>query len=172
MIILVSGWIKSGKDTFANHLEKNYNYNHLAFADVLKKYVSHKYDVPLHLCYSHEGKDTLIKKVGMTVRQVLIKEGERMRQQDPYYWVNKISYVIQNNCVISDFRFPEEFQRLKELYKGEVYTVRIERPGITTITDKTEHMLDRFDFDFTILNNGTLYEFYHKIDKLMHIFYD
>jgi hypothetical protein len=170
MIILVSGWIKSGKDTFAELLQKEYNFTQVAFADSLKTYVASKYKIPVSWCYTHEGKDSIIKKVGMTVRQVLIKESERIKEINPFHWVNATIYSIRScpNVVISDFRFPVEVNRLKQIFpERHIVTVRINRFEKALSAHFTEHALDDYDFDIIVDNIGTPSEFETNIRNVM-----
>ncbi|MGH2331176.1 hypothetical protein [Thermoanaerobacter mathranii] len=67
-------------------------------------------------------------------------------------------------AVIADWRFKHEYLKMKEVFRTEnTITIRIEREGLNTIDDITEHDLDNFlDYDFVVLNNGSLQELEEK----------
>jgi len=46
MILLISAWKNSGKDTVAAHLKEVYGFNQLSFAGVLKDMVADEYNIP------------------------------------------------------------------------------------------------------------------------------
>lgn len=46
-IVAISGWVKSGKDTMANHILDTRTSKRIAFADALKENVNRDFDIPL-----------------------------------------------------------------------------------------------------------------------------
>lgn len=90
------------------------------------------------------------------------------REQDPDVWVRclfeSIESIPDENVFISDLRFPNEMERLKE--EGFV-CVRILRDVNETSNHASEVGLLNAEFDFVIENNGTLEEFYEKLDTLV-----
>jgi hypothetical protein len=46
LVVALSGWKQSGKDTVANYLTKCHNFTRVAFADSLKDLVAQEYDIP------------------------------------------------------------------------------------------------------------------------------
>lgn len=57
IVIAVSGWKGSGKDTMAEYLVNDYGYTRVAFADVLKEMVAEQYNIPLNSCHLPELKE-------------------------------------------------------------------------------------------------------------------
>ena len=51
IVIGVSGWKGSGKDTMADYLIRDYGYKRLAFADVLKQMTAEQYNFNLKMCH-------------------------------------------------------------------------------------------------------------------------
>lgn len=49
-VLALSGWKKSGKDTAAEYLVKEYGFVRFGFADVLKDMVAEQYDIPREHC--------------------------------------------------------------------------------------------------------------------------
>lgn len=116
MILLLSGWKKSGKDTGADYLINTYGFQRVSFADKLKEKVAQDFDVPLKymhdqnlkelplLQYPVESKDAFSEHVNNymtgehatvpcsnqkyhTPRSLCILMGSVMRSVDSNYWV-------------------------------------------------------------------------------------
>lgn len=49
-VIAISGWKRSGKDTAAEHLIKEYGFKRIAFADPLKDRVAEEFEIPRNHC--------------------------------------------------------------------------------------------------------------------------
>ena len=140
-IILLSGYLKSGKDLVGEYLVEKYNYKRLAFADSLKHEVSSLYKIPLEDTFTQHGKAkkiTLLKKCGdyvdeskQTIRQILIDHGMFRRSQDPNYWIHKVKQDINTSnhdkFVITDCRFPNEFNVLNNDTHLKIKVWRINR---------------------------------------------
>lgn len=167
-IILISGKMGHGKDTFANflkeHLEKlNKKICILHYGDYLK-YCLSQY-------YNWNGKKD------QAGRSLLQHFGtEVVRAKDPDFWVNTIINLINvlydewDYFLIPDTRMENEIELIKEAFQGKVSTVRIERyngdfsrylnPTFSPEqhTHISETALDNYYFDYYI-ENFTLSEF-------------
>lgn len=183
IIIFISGYLQSGKDTVGNFLVKKYDFIRLAFADELKNEVSKLYNIDRLLMDTSNGKkqsiDVNIEGV-TTVRDLLICHGKSRRDFDEKYWalkiVDKIHSLSQNGhdkFVISDWRFYNEYQTIVEdpyikSNDGRVLTWRINRWDIPPSTDESEISLDKFNFD-KIIDNKQIQQqdLYEKIQCLM-----
>lgn len=170
-ILLLAGKANSGKDTGANHLVSKYSFTRFAFADALKDFVAEKYKIDKNMLYSQEGKKTMYLNTGKTMRDLLIEEGLAHRKIDPDYWIkivcNKIM-LTNGNCVISDFRFPNEYSTLVETLEDtcNVKTVCILREnGAESIDDISETSLLDFKFDKVWFNDRTIYDLHKSIDN-------
>lgn len=85
----------------------------------------------------------------------------------PNAWVNALfaDYNSDKKWVITDTRFPNEANRIKEL--GGVM-VRIERPencGMVVSNHESETALDNYDFDIVITNDGTIEDLINQINE-------
>jgi hypothetical protein len=108
----------------------------------------------------------------VTVRRILQWWGtEYRRAQDPDYWTKawarKISQYDPNttHILIDDVRFINELNSIKE--QGGLI-VKIERPGFNGANNHaSETALDDYrDWDAVLLNDGSLHQFYGKLETL------
>jgi hypothetical protein len=161
-ILGVSGWARSGKDTFADSLSLKKNYKKISFAQPLKDillilnpYIKEiemdlKQAVNLH---TWEG----IKKYN-EVRRLLQTMGTEIGRK--YFgedvWINLALDAVEDGkkVIISDVRFKNEANAIQEL-NGKI--VRIVRHGVEAPNNHvSEHELDEYPFFNRILyNNGT-----------------
>ena len=185
MLILLSGWKGSGKDTAADYLVRQHGFIKLAFAAALKDAVSETYGVPRHffddrtlkekalLQFPVHIKDGFSEHVNVymrgdfatkdrvtyhTPRSLCILEGSVKRSVDPNYWVKRALRGInteRGNYVIADWRYRSEFEAVRDLGLNPL-TVRIERFESTASTDPSERDLDRFIFHTVIENKGPI----------------
>lgn len=165
--ILLSGWSGSGKDTVGQSLGRLYGAKRLAFADYLKTLVANQYNFPVEWAHTSSGKQTILP-CGKTVREVLVTEGQLIRQQqnDPELFARHVVEQIladtptQIFC-ITDWRLPVEHVVLSKIcfeHDIRLLKVRIRRDGQNQSDvnhSLTEHALDRWIFDVYLNNPGT-----------------
>jgi hypothetical protein len=165
-IVIVSGYSQSGKDTLGAHLVKTYGFTRFAFADELKDDIAFEFpNISRSLLDTHQGKSKPYFNpfVGelQTVRHLLISYGQYRRSQDVNYWVNRVTAKLDrldcDKVIITDWRFPNEFETLKkwsERHAGwKVITVRIDRHPESPVNDpESENALDDFVLDHRIKN--------------------
>lgn len=154
MIIALSGYAQSGKDTTADILVREFGFTRIAFADKLKE-VAHR----LH--YWNGSKDD----IGRLHLQVL---GQVLREElGDDVWVRAAfkDHVEVKNYVVSDCRYQNEASFITEL-GGEIW--RVWRPGYTAVNGHiSETNLDNWPFDRTIHNTGTTLELRAQVFKIM-----
>tara|TARA_Y100000389_G_C17460604_1_gene521369 strand:+ start:556 stop:1095 length:540 start_codon:yes stop_codon:yes gene_type:complete len=155
-----------GKDTFCNYLSKkfnNYKTGQIAFADPI-------YDIMFyaqHTCGFNSVKDRkFLQFVGT--------EWGRSIQDD--IWINIALSKAKDLdiALISDLRFNNEFQTLKEngwfnvkIVRDNISSSRI-GSGSNTHPSETElNIVHDLCWDYIIENNGTLDEFHEKIDIML-----
>ena len=110
----------------------------------------------------------------MTVRDFLQKLGTDALRTGlhPNVWVNALmaDYVPDEdgdlpNWIITDTRFPNEAQAIKE--KGGII-IRIDRPGVKPINDHPSEVgLDGWDFDYKIANVSDIYSLKETIRNIL-----
>jgi hypothetical protein len=185
IIILLRGFSNSGKDFVGDIICTQYGYKQFSFADSLKKIVAEKYNIPLDLLYSQEGKKMIYNdNNNITYRQLLIDEALKLKDYDPDIFakhccenINNYKNIINNNnamhrIIITDWRFNNELDVLKQNFPdAKIIPVHVVRNNQTKspIDDISEyHLMDRKD-DITIINNmdNSIYDnIYYFISKI------
>lgn len=172
------GKMRTGKDTVANYLAKEYGFRPFAFGDRLKD--------NFHLKYPHIPKDPKpvrgYQLYGQLERYVV----------DEDVWIDYCLLDIQRASrmgkvfgkpirpLITDMRQANEFNRLQGL--GYV-TIRVEAPleqrierikssgddfDPNNLNFETETDLDMFNVDYVISNDGSLEQLYDSVDEIMY----
>jgi hypothetical protein len=172
------GKLRSGKSIASQYLTLFYDFQPFAFADPLKRY--------LHEIFPHVPREP-------KPRRLLQLFGQKMRELDPDVWVNltmhKIDeYLRQHACdcsplkprvVVTDCRQRNEYDRLRAA--GFVFVrinaddeLRIRRAleagddfTPEDLAHETELLVDSFDVDYDVDNNGTTSELYAQLDAIM-----
>ena len=159
MIIALSGYAKSGKDTVADIIRSlDSSVKVVRFSDPLKQVAEVLTGIPAARWNSQNIKDGMIPGWNMTGREFLQRLGtEAIRNNfDKDTWVRALfsKYKQGDRWVITDCRFQNEAVWVK-MFGGKL--IRIERPGVDPTNDHvSETELDSWKFDHTIHNNGTL----------------
>ena len=151
MIIGLTGFKRTGKDTFASYFPSNFT--RMAFAEPLKQAAAIIYDVPITV-FEDELKDATNEKWGNTHRDMLINVGQKMREVDPDHWVKLMKSRIlssqprnsldatDQHILITDVRQPNELQMIEHL-GGAVYLVQ--RKGVAWNGHPTEKMATQLE---------------------------
>ena len=153
---------RSGKDTAANHLLRRHGGTRLAFAQPL-------YEV---LAFAQDTFGLPIQKDRRFLQWV---GTEWARSQDPDLLTNIAMARAEQatgNVFISDVRFPNEFKACRA---NGFTMVKIVRPGSPEDSHESETALAGVpdtDWDVVIHNDGTLDEFYHKLNTLFDAMFD
>ena len=143
-----------GKDTACEYLQEKYGGQILHFSDPI-------YDI-LHYAQGVAGFEKI--KDRSFLQWVGTEWG---RTQNENVWVDATIKRIppDENCYISDVRFPNE---LKTLQENGFTCIKIIRPNIDTLDHSSEVALrDSKDWNYVIVNDGGLQAFYKKIDRII-----
>jgi hypothetical protein len=165
IIIFIRGFAGAGKDTLGKIFVDRFGYTRLAFADFLKVMVSQKYNVPLELLHSQQGKLEVCPETGKTWRQILIDEAAEQRAINPDIFASMCADAIHrlsidhDKFVITDWRFPNEFSILYDRFPtAHIRTIHIRRKsqnGISPVQHSSEYLLVNIVPDFIVNNSGT-----------------
>lgn len=173
LIIMLSGYMGSGKDTVGKLL-KGHGFIRYAFADIMKDEVARLYKIDrssLDTVAGKESKAMLSDGKATTVRRILIDHAQGQRREDIHHWARRTLDRIlgsgHERIVITDWRFPSEWDFLCRNTAGKVVTWRVERYEAPPLIDPTEIALDTFPFDDIILNQGTVEELRETIVPML-----
>jgi hypothetical protein len=161
LLVGLSGYARSGKNTACAGLVEHAGFVRLAFADAVRTaLVAINPLVP----YGDELVRTStvvatggweIAKAGDEVRSLLqrvgTEGGRQVHGEDA--WVDVAMRAADHRTVFSDVRFPNEADTIRSL--GGI-VIRINRPGVEpTNGHPSETALDNYEFDFVVSNTGT-----------------
>lgn len=169
------GKARSGKDTVAGVLTREFAYTRLAFADRLKEAAVQvdlllEDELFLSEAVSMYGWET-VKEQWPASRRFLQNLGVAMRNVDPDIWVRPVENQLFNGtelnmpCVVTDVRFANELDMLRN---HAAVVVRITRPGTGGDPHVSENELDDFGANYTIENGGTLEDLAEQVRELVH----
>jgi len=176
MIIGLSGYAQSGKDTVANILVQHHGYKRVAFADKIREclyaldtIISVRAEFPLQLSEYFDDFGWEAAKKVPEVRRLLQVLGTEVGRKiiDPQLWIEMALGDIEagNKIVVTDVRFPDEAQEIKWLF-GEIW--RIERPNTKPANEHTsETAMDDWIFDRTLDNSGDIQMLEELVDDLI-----
>jgi hypothetical protein len=199
-IISVSGLIGSGKNAVADYLIKEHGFVHGSFAGTLKDAVAPIFGWDREMLEGHteesrkwrqEVDQWWAKRLNiphLTPRWVLQYFGTNVCREhfNEDIWLasleNKLRTMKNKDVVISDARFVNELQMLKDAGATTICVQRGELPDWWSIAKKAQYnsqaaktmkQLDihpsewdwvGWNFDETIMNNGTLEDLYGSVD--------
>ena len=170
-IIGLTGKMRAGKDTVADHLV-SFGYQRHSFAGAIKDealiqnpaVVVDGHSVRLARLVEHVGWDAA--KRSPEVRRVLQDVGRAGRNIRPTFWVDQVERSLREpgHHVVTDVRMPNEAHMV--LSHGGVI-LRVVRPGhvddVSHSDDITETALDGYDF-VTLWNTGTVDDLHEAIN--------
>lgn len=173
MIIGLSGYARSGKDTVADHLISTYNFTRHSFAASMKDAmyklnpIVHTDDIgPMRYqaLVDVYGLDK-VKDTYPEVRRLLQVFGTEVGREmfGENFWVDLVLNNLRSfHTVISDVRFINEADAIRSR-GGKIW--RINREGIGPVTGHSSEVnLDCYDFDLIINNNSDIESLNKQID--------
>jgi hypothetical protein len=186
-IIAICGYNRSGKDTIANYLEKNYNYKHLKITYKLKECIKLLFDLTdndLELNKKEEINDKwkvsprhMMQFIGTDIFQYKIQE--LLPGIDKKFWINTflndplVSKLKKNdkfNIVISDLRFIHEYEELKKL-NIPILILKVINDNIIIDENISLHISNieflNIPINYQINNSGDLKYLYNQIDYII-----
>jgi len=173
VIIGLSGYAQSGKDTVAELLCLNYGFKRISFALPMRDAI---YTLN-PLVESTNRVDDLVDEYGWDVakahpevRRLLQVFGTEVGRNifGENFWIDQAfkRAAEYERVVFSDVRFPNEARAIQEK-GGDVW--RINRHNHTAVNKHTsEHAMDNFMFKHVIYNDGTLNDLSDEVFMLMH----
>lgn len=175
MIIGLSGYARSGKDTVAGMLMGIHGYEHAAFADQIRNLL-----FAMDPLIMHEGKDfrlqDIVESKGWEDAKTQHPEVRRLLQDlgvgarnlfGDDFWIYQVLRDLHpsDKIVISDVRFKNEAECISAR-GGQVW--RINRIGVEATNQHiSEHDLDGWTFDGVITNNSDMPNLIKQIRALL-----
>lgn len=166
MIIGLSGYAQSGKDTTAELLCLNYGFKRISFALPMRDalYTLNPYLMHDDLGYSYRLADDVDEhgwdkaKQNPEVRRLLQVMGTEVGRQifGESFWIEQAfkRAAEYERVVFSDVRFPNEADAIKN-HGGQVWRInRHNHPAVNA--HASEHAMDNYMFKHVIYNDGTL----------------
>jgi dephospho-CoA kinase len=176
--LALTGRMRSGKDSVADYLARQYGFARFAFGDGIRKVCRELF--PDQMAQARKP------------RALLQGVGQAMRAFDEDVWVRQCLAKIAElhkyderlrltpcDIVICDLRQPNEYERLRAegfviirvvADNGTRYLRMIDAGDAFTAADlehETERHIDSFAVDYEIDNNGSLAELYAQVDEIM-----
>jgi len=173
IIILISGYQGSGKDSIGRNLVSYWGFSRVAFADMLKDEVSKIYGIERSRMDTQEGKKSLISQEDTrSVRDILIEHGQLRRNQDGDYWSNEAIKRMdgKDKVVVTDWRFPQEYDAIINVFGHDIVkTWRVNRYGRSIQDlDYSEYALNRWSFDKVFENYDCIGKLFQKVDQAIY----
>lgn len=161
----------TGKDTCARFLCSQFRLKHKGKSAIHKSFAWKLKDIsyqlfgwcgiqsPEYYDTHPEDKDDVLELLGMTVREVWISVGNKMRDVYPGVWLDYLLQGINTDLlVISDLRYENEATAVK--IRGG-FCIRIDRPDIPKSNDIADNALKDYD-----KWNGTITSHTGQLERL------
>ncbi len=174
MIIGLSGYAQSGKDTVAELLCLNYGYKRVAFADAIRESILRLNPMLGNGIRAGEYAEDYgwdVAKANPEIRRLLQCMGTEVGRQlvGDNVWVDIAMRTIdanpEQNWVVTDVRFPNEASAIKS---RSGYMLRVNRLNHSAVNNHaSEHAMDNYMFDNVVINDGTLDDLSDNVFMLM-----
>jgi len=169
-IILISGKAESGKNLVGDILQKHLSNTLIAaFGDYVK-----------YVCQNYLGWDGVKNQEG---RHFIQHWGtDIIRKENPDFWaivLSELHFALRNNFdyfIVPDVRFLNEIEQEKIIFGNKVITLKIVRPNHESILTEeqknhiSETGLDNYEFDYVIVNDGTIEDLEKKVEMFIERF--
>lgn len=165
MIIGLTGYAQSGKDTVASILVEKYGFVRVAFADKIRDFlyemnpmIDNVAGEPIFLKerVDRDGWDET--KKNPHVRRTLQNAGVSARNNfGDDFWIRETFRPVgmHRNIVVTDVRFENEADWIKQFEDSHIW--RIKRPGTEAVNSHvSEHEMDHYEVDQLFINSGSI----------------
>lgn len=182
-LIGLSGMKRSGKDSTAEILQRNYGFSRLAFADKLREALlalnpfvvdtsAHMYSPLRELVDTWGWEGLKTTHWYPEIRRLLQYGGTEMGRNtiSEEVWVSPVmhqyAFLKQEGvpAVISDVRFSNEAKAIR--HNGGII-IEVQRTGVESPDSHPSEAIN-FEPDFVLDNNSTLEDLESKVDWIMH----
>lgn len=180
MIIGLSGYARTGKDTVANYLVDNYGFTKVSFAQPMRDALYalnprvnfSEYDEMQRLrdvIDAHGWDNYKETEYGTEIRELMQRLGTEVGREQfgQNFWVDQAMKLVaqHDKVVLSDVRFPNEQEAIRNA-GGLVW--RIHREGVQAANGHaSETALDNVHPDLNLMNNEDVESLHRTIDVIM-----
>jgi len=176
MIIGLTGYAQSGKDTIANILVKDHGFVRVAFADKIREFlyemnpmVDNVAGEPIFLKERVDRDGWEVAKQNPHIRRALQNAGVSARKNfGENFWVHQAlgsMALAHPNIVVTDVRFVNEADILKT-NGGQIW--RVKRNGVGAVNGHvSESEMDGYPVDQIFTNNGSIDDLKELLSKRM-----
>jgi len=174
LVLGLTGWARSGKDSIAQEFVQNNEFERIGFADALKKVLyainpiiqeDTGFDFGrLQYLVDEEGWEEAksITDVRELLQRIGTEGGRQVLGED--VWVKTLfNSPTSARIVIPDVRFANE---ALEIQRRGGKVIRVIRPGVEAANDHASEQID-FDVDFTVQNDRTPKEAYLDVANFL-----
>jgi hypothetical protein len=167
-VFVFTGLKRSGKDTcvklLQQYLQDNFNVTSKihAFANPMKNILSKSFNISLERLEELKNDETEIQAGTTTLtnfRRFIEDFGQAVKEEfDEDFWANKTFYNIITHVgynIVSDLRFPIEYEVLNDLRRGyhNVVYIKVNNHNVKPSGSVAESSLDSFIPDYHIQNH-------------------
>lgn len=184
LIIGLFGLSGTGKDTIAKYMTSKLGYTKISFAHILKDVVSALFSWERELLEGDTKESRIFRDTRdnwwseklhkeITPRLMLQQIGTELFRNhfDNNIWIYAIERQLlkYDRIVITDIRFLNEYQMIRSLNGITIKVVRDNRNKLNTSTSmhSSENNIDKFNYDFEIINNQTIEDLHHKVNSIL-----
>lgn len=171
LLLGIAGPAGSGKDTIGTRLSIHHDFVMTSFAEPLRCAAMEVFGLDYDHFIDRELKETVNGYWGLTPRQMLQRLGtEAIRGTfGAEFWIRRWCQTYAevqgtDNVVVTDVRFPEEAQMVRE--RGGIM-VHVMRDGVTRFNHASDQDIAFLAGDHAIENDGDIKGLYAKVDDLL-----
>ena len=151
-----------GKDTFADRVQERHGGTKLSFAEKLYTITGH---IQRTLDFEVKKDPTLLQRQGTELRAYY---GDDLFTKQVVKQVTKITDAApETNILITDMRSPVEYNAMVALGFTTVSIIKPDRVIDRDPNHSTEIGLRDYEFDYTILNEGSMQTYIEQIDAVV-----
>ena len=173
VVVGISGYARSGKDTVAQEFVKHHGYERIALADALKTFLYHLN--PVAMTSPRWRVAEVVERVGwedakkvLEIRGLLQRLGTDAGRTvlGDEIWIDTLFFSDHGaRIVVPDVRFPNEADAIKS--RGG-FMVRVNRPGVGPVNGhQSETALEDYAFDYVIENDREIEDLAGPVDRIV-----
>lgn len=181
-IIAVCGYKGSGKDTIAEYLSIQYDYEHIKISNKVKEIVKILFNITDE---DYDNKKEEINEIwGVSIRQMMQFIGTDMFQYkiqellpdiNRNFWIkalleseikDRLYFDNDYKVVISDLRFMHEYMSLMDL-DANVVIIKVENNNLIQDDNHiSENEFNNIPYDYVVNNSYNIEDLYNQLDNI------